>query len=99
MAIEALKARASARASDLAPITGELQAAGKTSLRAIACGLNEAAFVTARKSKWSAVQVQRVLGRMSYCRKLNNRSESVTTVVSGPAERRGAAMEAIRTSP
>ncbi|MDH2345521.1 recombinase family protein [Bradyrhizobium sp. SSUT77] len=64
MATETLQARANARASDLAPIIRELQAAGKTSLRAIADGLNEAGILTPRKSKWSAVQVQRVLGRI-----------------------------------
>ncbi len=36
MAIEALRAQADAKAADLAPIVKELQAAGKTSLRAIA---------------------------------------------------------------
>ena len=42
MGVEALRARADARAADLAPIIKELQAAGKTSLRAIAAGLNDA---------------------------------------------------------
>src|SRR6516164_4941450 len=37
---EALRLRTAARAADLAPIVKELQAAGKTSLRAIAEGLN-----------------------------------------------------------
>ncbi|APG11489.1 resolvase [Bradyrhizobium japonicum] len=64
MAAETLQARANARASDLAPIIRELQEAGKTSLRAIAEGLNEAGILTPRKSKWSAVQVQRVLSRI-----------------------------------
>jgi hypothetical protein len=42
MGVEALRARADARAADLAPIIKVLQAAGKTSLRAIAAGLNDA---------------------------------------------------------
>lgn len=65
MAIQTVQARADARASDLAPIVRELQAGGKTSLRAIAEGLNEAGISTPRKGKWSAVQVQRVLSRIS----------------------------------
>lgn len=64
MAAESLRARANERASDLAPMIRELQAAGKTSLRAIAEGLNEAGVQTPRKGKWSAVQVQRVLNRI-----------------------------------
>lgn len=64
MAAETLQARANARASDLAPIIRELQEAGKTSLRAIPEGLNEAGIPTPRQSKWSAVQVQRVLSRI-----------------------------------
>ncbi|WOH55370.1 hypothetical protein [Bradyrhizobium sp. BWC-3-1] len=46
MATETLKARPNARASDLAPIIKELQADGKTSLKAIAKGLNEAGILT-----------------------------------------------------
>ncbi|AND94167.1 recombinase family protein [Bradyrhizobium diazoefficiens] len=64
LAAETLQARANARASDLAPVIRELQAAGKTTLRAIAEGLNEAGILTQRKSKWSAVQVQRILSRI-----------------------------------
>src|SRR5215510_9585589 len=47
LAVEALQARADAKAADLAPIIADLQAAGKTSLRAIAEGLNEAGIPTA----------------------------------------------------
>jgi DNA invertase Pin-like site-specific DNA recombinase len=51
-------------AEDLAPAISELQAAGKTSLRAIAEGLNERGIPTARGTgDWSAVQVARVLAR------------------------------------
>jgi DNA invertase Pin-like site-specific DNA recombinase len=63
LATEALQARADAKAADLSPIIQELQTAGKTSLRAIAAGLNEAGIPTARGCQWSAVQVQRVLQR------------------------------------
>jgi len=64
MAVEALRARADAKAADLAPIIRELQAAGKTSLRAIAEGLNDQGIPTARGAKWSAVQVHRMLERL-----------------------------------
>ena len=64
MAVEALQARADAKAADLAPIIAELQAAGKTSLRAIAAGLNEAGIPTARGGEWSSPQVMRILERL-----------------------------------
>lgn len=52
------------RASDVAPIIAELQASGATSLRAIAAGLNDRGIPTARgNGSWSAVQVQRAIGR------------------------------------
>jgi hypothetical protein len=41
-----------------------VQAAGVTSLNGIARALNERGVPTARKGKWSAVQVARVLGRL-----------------------------------
>jgi DNA invertase Pin-like site-specific DNA recombinase len=64
-ATESLQARAASRAADIAPVIKELQAGGKTSLRAIADGLNEAGIPTARgQGTWSAVQVQRVLARL-----------------------------------
>ena len=54
-----------ARAADLAPTIKELQAAGVTSLRAIADGLNAKSIPTARgQGNWSAVQVMRVLERL-----------------------------------
>ncbi len=63
-AVEALQARADAKAADLAPVIAELRAAGKTSLRAIAEGLNEQGIPTARgKGQWSATQVMRVMDR------------------------------------
>jgi hypothetical protein len=62
---EALHARTAARAADLAPIIKELQVAGKTSLRAIAEGLNAQGIPTARgEGEWTATQVMRVLERL-----------------------------------
>jgi DNA invertase Pin-like site-specific DNA recombinase len=60
---EANRARAAARAADIAPVIADLQAAGTTSLQAIADGLNERSIPTARGGKWSATQVMRVLAR------------------------------------
>jgi DNA invertase Pin-like site-specific DNA recombinase len=62
-AVEALQARADAKAADLAPIIAELQAAGKTSLRAIAAGLNDLGIPTVRGGKWSSPQVMRMIAR------------------------------------
>jgi hypothetical protein len=39
-------------------------AAGKTSLRAIAAGLNEAGIPIARGGEWSSPQVMRILERL-----------------------------------
>ena len=64
MGVQALQARADAKAADLAPIIEELQATGKTSLRAIAAGLNDAGIPTARGGKWSSPQVMRMLERL-----------------------------------
>jgi DNA invertase Pin-like site-specific DNA recombinase len=63
-AVAAIKARAEAKAADLAPIIKELQAAGKTSLRAIAAGLNDAGIPTERGGQWSSPQVMRILERL-----------------------------------
>ncbi|SHG81258.1 recombinase family protein [Bradyrhizobium erythrophlei] len=61
----ALQQRADARAADIGPTIKALQAAGATSLRAIAAGLNAQGIPTARGSgTWSAVQVRRVLERI-----------------------------------
>jgi hypothetical protein len=58
-------AQADARTADLAAIVAELQAAGVTSLRAIAAALNEQGIPTATGvGEWRAVQVWRVLARM-----------------------------------
>ena len=64
LSAEALQKRTDARAADLAPIIKDLQAAGKTSLRAIAAGLNEAGIPTARGGEWSSPQVMRILERL-----------------------------------
>lgn len=57
-------AGAAARAADLSGIVAEIRAAGATSLREIAAGLNARQIPTARGGEWSAVQVQRVLDRL-----------------------------------
>jgi hypothetical protein len=57
--------RADARASDVAPTIKAIQAAGHTSLRAIAAALNAQGIPTARgQGVWSAMQVARVLERI-----------------------------------
>ena len=64
LSAEAWQASIEARDADLAPIIKELQAAGKTTLRAIAEGLNEQCIPTARGGEWSSVQVMRILERL-----------------------------------
>jgi DNA invertase Pin-like site-specific DNA recombinase len=64
LSAKALQARTEAQAADLAPIIKQLQEAGKTSLRAIAAGLNEQGIPTARGGEWSSPQVMRVLERL-----------------------------------
>jgi DNA invertase Pin-like site-specific DNA recombinase len=62
---KARKALAESRAADIAPAIAELQAAGKTSLRAIAEGLNARKIPTSRgNGEWTATQVMRVLERL-----------------------------------
>ncbi len=56
-------AKASKRATDLLPVIKHIQASGATSLRQIATVLNERSIRTPRGGAWSAVQVQRVIGR------------------------------------
>jgi DNA invertase Pin-like site-specific DNA recombinase len=56
--------KAAERAADLAPTIAEIQQSGVTSFRGIATALNERSIPTARgRGRWSAVQVQRVMGR------------------------------------
>jgi DNA invertase Pin-like site-specific DNA recombinase len=62
---KALQDRADQRAQDIGPTIRELQAAGATSLRAIAAGLNVRGIPTARgNGQWTAPQVMRVLERL-----------------------------------
>jgi DNA invertase Pin-like site-specific DNA recombinase len=61
--LRARQEQALARARDLAPIIEELKASGATSLGQIAAELNARGIKTARGSKWSVGQVQRVLKR------------------------------------
>jgi hypothetical protein len=62
----ARKARADARASDLAPTIKELQAAGATTLQAIAVELNRRSVPTATgRGEWHGAQVRRVLARLA----------------------------------
>ena len=57
--------RADARAADIGPTIKALQAAGATSLRAIAAGLNQQGIPTSRGAgEWTAVQVARMLERI-----------------------------------
>lgn len=65
----AVQREAAKRATDLAPVIAELRAAGATSLRAIAAGLDARRIPTAGgEGVWSAVQVSRVLSRLSASR-------------------------------
>jgi DNA invertase Pin-like site-specific DNA recombinase len=66
LSAKALRERTAAKAADLGPIIRELQAAGSTSLRAIAAGLNERGIPTSRgEGEWTATQVMRVLERLA----------------------------------
>jgi hypothetical protein len=51
------------RAKALAPVVAEIRAAGATSLREIAAGLNASGISTAQGGQWSAMQVKRVMER------------------------------------
>jgi DNA invertase Pin-like site-specific DNA recombinase len=64
LAVDAIQARAAAKAADLAPIIGELRAAGVSSRSALAVNLNERGIPTPRgKGQWTATQVSRLLER------------------------------------
>ena len=58
------KAKANARAADIAPVIRELQSEGFRSLSDLAWALNERGIPTARGGSWQAVQVQRALERL-----------------------------------
>lgn len=62
----AQKAKAMARAADLAPMIRELEAHGITSLGAIAKALNERGVPTAKGKAWSAAQILRVRNKLEY---------------------------------
>ena len=62
-AAEARRAKAAARAKDLAPVIAAIRAEGIATATGIAKALNERGIPTARGGKWQAVQVQRLLGR------------------------------------
>jgi DNA invertase Pin-like site-specific DNA recombinase len=64
LAAEAIEARVSARATDLAPTIRELQARGAKTLRALAEGLNALGITTARGGEWGQTQVRRLLARL-----------------------------------
>ena len=63
MALKVRKESAENRASDLMPVIESIKAEGATSLRQIAAVLNVRGITTARGGEWSAVQVQRRMGR------------------------------------
>ncbi|WP_336489308.1 recombinase family protein [Methylobacterium nigriterrae] len=58
-------AKANERASDLAPILADLQAAGVISYGALARALNERGIPTARGGEWSPMQVSRVVAKLA----------------------------------
>ena len=57
-------AKASGRASDLAPIVAEIRTAGASSLRDIAAGLNGRGVTAPRGGEWSAAQVRTLLAKI-----------------------------------
>lgn len=60
-----LKERADSRVADLAPIVAELRAAGATSLRSLAAGLDRAGIAPPRGTTWSPMAVSRTLARIA----------------------------------
>jgi hypothetical protein len=52
------------RAADLTPTIREQLAAGNTTLRALAAGLNALGITTARGGDWDQTQVRRLLARV-----------------------------------
>jgi DNA invertase Pin-like site-specific DNA recombinase len=63
-AAAAIQERVNSRAADIAPTIAGLQAAGTTSLRAIAAALNGLGITTARGGEWDQTQVRRILARL-----------------------------------
>ena len=64
-ALEAVKAGAAERATDLAPIVADIRAGGATSLPAIARELNGRGIVTARGGVWHPSSVRNLLARLN----------------------------------
>jgi Recombinase len=64
LALDAIDKRVASRAADLAPTIKQLQAAGNTTLRALAAGLNRMGITTARGGNWDQTQVRRLLARI-----------------------------------
>jgi len=64
-ATEAVRARATQAAADLAPIVASIRAGGSTSLRQIADELNRRSVPTARGGRWAAPAVRNVLTRIA----------------------------------
>lgn len=58
------RAQAMERAQALAPVVAEIRAAGASTLREIAAGLNARGIPTPKGGQWSAMQVKRVLERV-----------------------------------
>jgi hypothetical protein len=63
-AVKYRQAGTAVRLADLTPVIKERQAAGKTSLRAIAAGPIELGIPTALGGEWSSVQAMRILERI-----------------------------------
>ena len=61
LSVASRKALSAERKAEVLPIVRELQAAGATSIRAIAHGLNAQGLTTPRGGSWGPAQVQRVL--------------------------------------
>jgi DNA invertase Pin-like site-specific DNA recombinase len=58
------RAEAVRRAGELTPVIEEVRAAGASSLRQIAAGLNQRSILAAQGGAWSPMQVKRVLERV-----------------------------------
>lgn len=65
MLAPAYRAQAVERAQALAPVVAEIRAVGASSLREIAAGLNARSIPTPGGGQWSAMQVKRMLERLS----------------------------------
>ena len=63
-AVEALKGAADRRAEALRPIVLQLITHGRTSLSALAAGLNEMGMLTARGGAWHRSSVRNLVGRL-----------------------------------